>query len=95
MTSSMRAIVYSTDYTNAMILSENKMVAELGQIATTDENLSSSSLNQKFKFAIKNNAFTDESKKNLQQIDAKISWNTKGKNNSFSLNTYSYKSNEK
>ncbi len=93
---SLRASVYSVDYTQALILLESKMNEALmkgkSPEGSREENFPEP--HERYSYILKAQALTGEDEENLDQLMLSISWNTKKKKNNISLETYLFKEEE-
>ena len=91
MTVSLRSMVYSADYTTAMIVLENKMVSVIDK-PLGDEN-AAQALNleppSSWRYSIDLHPATDHnSSSQLEEVNSKVEWDKKGKHHQLSLATY-------
>ena len=93
---SLRANVYSVDYTQALILLESKMNESLMKGKTTEgsEEGDFPEPHERYSYVLKTQPLTGEDEENLDQLMLSIAWNTKGKKNNISLETYLFKEEE-
>ena len=87
MTASLRSTVYSADYTKVIISLENQMVAYLEQTGGS-HSLEQERADDKFQYSVKTSSLDKEDQKNLEQVKIEALWNTKGKNNILSVDSY-------
>ena len=91
MTVSLRSMVYSADYTTAMIVLENKMVSVIDK-PLADEN-AAQALNleppSSWRYSIDLHPAADRnSSSQLEEVNSKVEWDKKGKHHKLSLATY-------
>lgn len=94
---SLRASVYSVDYTQALILLESKMNEALMKGKSPEGSSEEGNFpepHERYFYVLKAQALTGEDEENLDQLMLSISWNTKKKKNNISLETYLFKEEE-
>lgn len=90
MTSSLRASVYSADYTKAALLMENKMFELLQDGFIESGRRVEGSFDkpfEKFRYLVTTKAESRESLSKINNVDMEITWNTGSKENRISLQT--------
>lgn len=94
MVNSLRVMNYGADYTQALILAENKMfdyVSKEGLSSGFYEEDEIESFQKKFSYKIETKDLQDERDDNTNDLSMSILWSNRGKERSLVLQTYAFK----
>lgn len=91
MTSSLRATVYTTDYSTALLLMENKLVELMlmnAEDISTGDDVEFAEPNERFQYSVATSDLSTEEAEGVNNVTMEVSWKSGSRNNNVVVETY-------